>query len=620
MATKTMYIELKPDKSPKTDFNTFYTDTDKLENAGLILDNKTVVVDFDKDVHLAEKILNEYPTKAIKTTRGYHLYFTIPDDLQISNSTHTTTVLGNIVDYKTGYNDKKAYAIVKLNGINRLKVGSAEQKALLPKILYPTKTNIDIINLEEGQRNDSLFKHLSNCVPYFQSSEALVSLAHHINSYMINPIDTKEIVSVVNSVINRANTSPDIFDNIKGNQKLNLFKFAEYVIKEFEIINYEKRLYFKENGSYINDDDLLLSNILYKGFTLTGQQDKELLHQTRKLAPLIQSHSSLPISLNNGYQIENGIVSLGYGNFTPFNLNVAYNVNAYDEHVDYFLNWLVSYDKELRLLLEEILGHIIMTSSFPQHAFFFVGSEGKNGKSTFFDMVSNFCGGLSENLALEEMIKIENLSVLKDKLVNCGDDIDNGHLPSSRTFKNLTSGNTLMVRQLYKAPTPFKNIATLLFSCNAMPSFKDKSGGIDRRVKIIPCNNRVKHIDLGLNAKLSSDNAKSYILNLALKGMDRIINNGGMMTESQLSTKYTEDYIIESDSVRSFIKNREENNISIVDVDSAIVYIHYTMFCEKEGLKPYSKNKFTRGMSTLGYDNKSRSLNGRTIRSYEKKG
>ena len=44
--------------------------------------------------------------------------------------------------------------------------------------------------------------------------------------------------------------------------------------------------------------------------------------------------------------------------------------------------------------------------------------------------------------------------------------------------------------------------------------FRDKTGGIERRLAIIPCDNVVKHADFGMDEKLSTDNAKSYILNL----------------------------------------------------------------------------------------------------------
>ncbi len=613
------YIELNSDKTPKTGFDTFYNSTENLENAGLILDPKTVIVDFDKNPEIAEEILKEIKTKAIKTTRGYHLYFKVPKNLKIVNKSHVTTVLGNKVDYKTGQGGKKAYGIVKLNGKDRYVLnGTIKSLPELPKILYPTNSSTDFCELKEGSRNDSLFKHLLSCGKYFDNEDELVSIAIRINNIIPQSLKKNELENIVNSVISKLKNNDDLFDNSGKKPKLDMFKFTEFIRTKFKVITYNKRLYFKDGYNYTSDNMVLLNRVRKLGFKLKKTQDNELIHQLEKTAEIIDFEGKdLPITLNNGYQIYNGVISLTQGLFTPFNLDVAYDKNVYDKDVDEFINWLVCNDQEMRQLIEEIIGHIIMTSSFPQHSFFFVGSNGKNGKSTFFEMLSNFCGSLSENLALEEMNKIENLAVLKDKLLNCGDDIDDTHILSSRTFKNLVAGNNIMVRELYSNPKPFKNKATLLFSCNEMPNFKDKSGGIERRVRIIPCDNIVKKVDLSIDSKLSTPNAKSYLLNLALKGMNSIINNGGIMINPKRSILETEEYIKESDTVKLFIEYCKESDISLEQPTSKI-YMLYSTFCDTEGQKPYSKSKLSRRLNNSGYKSIPQNIQGKSIRCYVK--
>ena len=259
-----------------------------------------------------------------------------------------------------------------------------------------------------------------------------------------------------------------------------------------------------------------------------------------------------------------------------------------------------------------------MTSGFPQLSFFFVSSKGKNGKSTFFEMLRNFCGELSESLALEELTKAESISNLRGKLLNCGDDIDESHILSSRTFKNLVAGNTLMARELYSNAVPFKNKATMLFSANEMPKFKDKSGGIERRVRIIPCDNVVTVQDLNIDQKLSTSNAKSYILNLALRGIKSIATSGGNMILPNRSKITTEEYLKESDSVKLYIEYKDENKQSISDISTSVVYMDYEAFCSMEGLGSYSKTKFSRRLKEFGYESKVTSLDSKSIRVYKK--
>ncbi|WP_064590318.1 phage/plasmid primase, P4 family [Streptobacillus moniliformis] len=613
------YIELNNDKTPKTNFDTFYDSTENLENAGLILDKNIVVVDFDINPEIGEFILENVKTRGIKTRRGYHLYFTIPSDMKIINSTNITTVFGNKVDYKTGYGGKKAYAIVKLNNINREIINpEVTEFPVLPKILYPTSTSEDIINLQPGSRNNTLFKHVLNVSKYLNDGEILLRIAKQINDFMLYPLDLNEIETIVNSAISKIESIDSCYDtDSKGNPKLNMFKLTERIERDLNCTIFNETLYFKYEDKYSKNERILSNIVKNKGFNLTKNQDKELVHQLRKTNKMVHD-DFLPIVLANGYCINNGTVGLYKGQFTPYYLDVEYLPSVYDKDVDEFLNWFVSYDAEMRQLINEILGHILMTSGFPQLSFFFVSPKGKNGKSTFFEMLRNFCGELSESLALEELTKAESLSNLRDKLLNCGDDIDDSHIPSSRTFKNLVAGNTIMARELYSNAIPFKNKATLLFSCNEMPKFKDKSGGIERRVRIIPCDNVVVNQDLHIDQKLSTKNAKSYILNLALSGIQSIVNSGGNMILPQRSKISTEEYITESDSVKLYMEYKNEINQSILELSTSVVYMDYEAFCESEGIGAYSKSKFSRRLKEFGYISKVVRTNSNIIRCYIK--
>ena len=286
---------------------------------------------------------------------------------------------------------------------------------------------------------------------------------------------------------------------------------------------------------------------------------------------------------------------------------MEYDPDAYDKTVDDFLDFLSSDKKDLRNVIEEMLGHILMTVGFPHKVFFLVGSSGANGKSTFLEMLNSFIGDLGLNLALEQFNDQTSVMELEGKLVNVGDDIDAGYMEKSMNFKTLASGNTIMVRPIYSKPYKLKNKATLVFTANEMPTFKDKSGGIARRVVVIPCENKVKKADPKIDEKLSTDQAKSYLLNIALNAMERINNNGGQLSSSETVAKVTEEYFVESDTILGFINQGpiDEN------MTTKAVYEEYLRFCEESGVKPYSQTKFTQRMKSLGYEKKERRMMGR---------
>ena len=114
------FIELNQDKSPRTDYSVTYSTMDNLENAGLMLNNDVVLIDFDGDNKEKEKWIIEqlklnYPTLTIKTDKGYHFYYSKPSDITIKSKSDVITVGGFQCDYKTG----NQYAIVKRYGKER---------------------------------------------------------------------------------------------------------------------------------------------------------------------------------------------------------------------------------------------------------------------------------------------------------------------------------------------------------------------------------------------------------------------------------------------------------------------------------------------------------------------
>ena len=174
----------------------------------------------------------------------------------------------------------------------------------------------------------------------------------------------------------------------------------------------------------------------------------------------------------------------------------------------------------------------------------------------------------------------------------------------------MASGNTVGARAIYSQPITLKNTATLIFTANEPPVFKDKSDGIGRRLLIIPFENKVKQRTYNLDELLSSDNAKSYLLNLALKGIKRILDNKLEMSESETIAGATKQYYLDNDSVMAYLNEYP----SIVNNAMSTVYEAYEEYCEDANLKAISRTKFSRRLKALGYDVKVTTLMGKRVR------
>ena len=614
------FLKLDNEKRPVEGFDVTYTSLDTLDNAGIKLNTKTVIVDFDAhNEEEQEKISNvvsyiyaKYPTFKVETTRGVHLYYRVPNGLTVKNWTAQMTVLGVKVDYKTG---TKAQGVIKLNGVVRKTSEPVESLNLaelteLPMELYPLPKSRgnELLCLAEGDgRNDNLYKHLL-CVKESKVSLSLDEVAEFINSYLFkDSLKQNELESTLESVKSKENTEDGVYH---GDPK-DMIEFAEFIVKELDIKIYNYNLYFRDGLNY-SKDKIKLNKSINKYLRLKRSQMTELEAQLYVYAELVEDKSKFLVKLRNGVIVEDNIVDYDCG-FTPFYLDISYDAGAYDKNVDDFINFICCGRRDMRIVIEEILGHILLVNRFPHKIFFLTGS-GANGKSTFVEMITKWTGDLSSHVDISNFDDGTSLTSLVGKLVNVADDVDAIYLEKSKNLKTMASGNTVGCRAIYSQPITLKNTATLIFTANEPPVFKDKSDGIGRRLVIIPFDNKVKKRIYNLDELLSTDNAKSYLLNLGLAGLKRILSNNLEMTESDTIKEATKQYYLDNDSVLAYL-----NDYPSVDNNPvATVYEAYVGYCEDSNLKAVSLNKFSRRLKQIGFDVVPTTLLGKRVRVIKK--
>lgn len=599
------FLELNDDKQPVTNFDTTYTSLDKLDNAGLLLNNKVVVVDFDNDNENEDGIIEyfkqHYPTLTIKTTRGIHFYYSKPSDVAIKNGADKITVGGFQVDYKTG---TRSYAIVKHKGKMREANREISLKDLppLPTMMYPLSKAKNITGLAEGDgRNNALFYHL-RLIREQKKDLNINTVATFINDVILGEkLSTKELTTLVESV---NNLEVNVNGQYNGDPK-DMISFGEFIAKELDVKIYNGSLYFKDGLNY-SRDKIKLNKAINKHLKLRRSQMTELDAQLYIYAELIDNKQNFLVKLRNGVIVEDNVVDYDCG-FTPFYLDVSYDANAYDQNVDDFINFICCNRKDMRTVLEEILGHILLVNKFPHKIFFLTGS-GANGKSTFVEMITKFTGELSSHVDIANFDDGTSLASLIGKIVNVADDVDAIYLEKSKNLKTMASGNTVGARAIYSQPITLKNTATLIFTANEPPVFKDKSDGIGRRLVIIPFENKVKQRIYNLDELLSTDTAKSYLLNLALQGAKRIYDNKLEMSTSETIEQATKQYYLDNDSVLAYLNEYPD----IDDNLYSSVYSQYDSFCTVNNFKVVSKTSFSKRLRSHGYVTKVKTKNGKT--------
>lgn len=596
------FLELKDNKQPLTKFDITHDSYDNLRNAGLMLNEGVVVVDFDGDNRCEEKIINFFseffPTLKIKTNRGYHLYYSVPKNCVVHNNSDAICVGGFQIDYKTG---KNSYVIVKRHGVERIRNRPLSLIDLppLPPFLFPIKYSKNISGMKKGDgRNNALFKHL--CLVKEQTNLNIKEVAEFINdSIFFERLEKRELESLVNSVNSRTTTKiceNEQQTNKNSNKKFKLIDFAKRIVNEFKITIYDGKIYFWDGYKFVCDDFSLLKRVNSK-HELSKNQDQELLHQLKKLGeyipPLVKYNRIL---LKNGILVNGELINEDICEFTPFSLDVEYKEDVYDDVVDNFLNEISCNDNKLRLFLEEIIGHVLMIEGFPQKIFFLVGS-GKNGKSTFVNMLRNFVKSLTSEISLDRFNDDTSLLHLSGKLLNISDDINSEYIEKSGKLKLLSAGNSIDIRPIYSPPISLKNTATFILTANELPVFKDKTNGLYRRLVIVPFDFTVDTKNPNLDSLLSTDNAKSYLLKLALNGVKRIVENNYEMSDVPKINESIEEYKKETDSLYDFLQTKGEiSGLWFTDV-----FAKYERFCYDNFHESLARNVFSRKLKNYGY-------------------
>jgi len=608
------YIELHGDKTPVTKLDTFVLTYDQYENAGLLLNGKTVVVDFDNDnvdeQKIVDYLLQHFPTQSVKTTRGTHLYYRVPKGVTITNGADKITVGGFQADFKTG---ATSYTVVKKDGNVREGAKQLTLKDLpdLPLLAQPLPKSKNISGLGDGDgRNNALFYHL-RLIREQLPGEDYTEVAEFINDVVFGvPFGKRELEATVESVGKAEIESEGQYNGKPGD----MISYGRFIVKQLDIKIYQQQLYFKEGKNYSSDHILLQQNV--NSFnSLKKPQHSELVHQLYTYGKRVNPKANFSVRLRNGTIVLDTVVDVEDG-FTPFYLDVSFDSEAYDKEVDDFLNFIANDRKDLRIVLEEIIGHILLVQKFPHKIFFLTGS-GANGKSTFIEMITKFTGELSSHVDINNFDDGTSLASLIGKVVNVADDVDAIYLEKSKNLKTMASGNTVGARAIYSQPVTIKNTATLIFTANEPPTFKDKSDGIGRRLLIVPFENKVKNRRHDIDELLSTEQAKSYLLNIGLEAIGRIIKNKWELSISKTIEVATKEYHKNNDSVLGYVTEYSE---TLVGNPLSQVYDAYDKWCEDSNLRPIGAGKFSRRLETLGYHVKRKKMVGKMVNTVIKEG
>lgn len=209
-----------------------------------------------------------------------------------------------------------------------------------------------------------------------------------------------------------------------------------------------------------------------------------------------------------------------------------------DAECPVFRKWLRGVmvdDEELEFVLQEFMGYVVRGGEYKYHKALWLGGVGRNGKSTFIDLLKALIGNGNFSVMSIKTLMTDRFagSDLDGKIANFSEETSPQELADSGPFKNLTGDGDLFTQKKFGDPYSFRNRAKLIMTYNQIPDLKDLSAGMLSRPLIIPFRKIIKEEDQDRGIKKKLFKELPGIFNFALEGWRRLEDRGGFTPSAQ---------------------------------------------------------------------------------------
>ncbi len=576
------------------------------DNIGLIVPKPIIVLDFDtkQDAEIMLKIVEELDLKCrvLKTNRGYHFWFKSAEPWKCFKKTRLAC--GIFSDCKS--HSKNAYVKIRDNGVDREWIRKCPGKEIeeVPRFLYPVSTPADKFNFKGMKDGDGRNQELFNYIVYLQSKgfkkQEVIDTIEVINHCVFDdPLPDSEIALICRD---DAFKSDEEMDKQIAEAKVGKFSHSEFgdaLIEEYNIITVGTQIYIYEDGYYQQDERIIENKMIEMWKDIKQQQRAEVLAYIR-----IKTHTSREDIKIDPYivNLRNTRLNIKTGNLLPFTpeaiefarVPVTYDPSVYNADLDKMLSRVFCNDQEVIDLFGEMVGYCLLKKLDYQKGFMFYGS-GSNGKSTILELIKKFLGYRNiSSIELDKLTATFNTAEVENKLANIGDDVNDIPLKDTGTLKKLFSGESLQVQRKGERPFDMASYATPIFSCNSIPRSYDKTEGMYRRWIFIPFTAKF-HVtdddyDPLIKDKIVTDNALSYLLNIAIEGLARLIKQKGF-TEPASVKRVMEDYMTDNSTVLSYVADKELDGDYFLSKCTDELYSEFCDWCKCSGVKSITGKK-----------------------------
>ena len=251
-----------------------------------------------------------------------------------------------------------------------------------------------------------------------------------------------------------------------------------------------------------------------------------------------------------------------------------------------------------------------------EEKFYFWTGSGSNGKSKIVELIEHAMGDYSKLMdvsyittkrgnsaaASPELERIRYARFVWMSEPDKDDQVFVGKL------KQITGGDKMSTRGLYKEASDFKPQFKIILMCNDLPKLANMDGGVARRIEVVdfpskfvanprptPNNPHQYKMDLQLGTKLIQWN---LLFLIKLLGYYRLYDEEGTKAPKSVTEK-TQVYLIDNDIIKKWI---EKDLVKCEEVKPFNnIYDSFVLWCENEGInhKKYPKGDIKKELEKI---------------------
>ena len=234
--------------------------------------------------------------------------------------------------------------------------------------------------------------------------------------------------------------------------------------------------------------------------------------------------------------------------------------------------------------------------------------EGRNGKSTFWNVIARVLGTYSGNISADMLtvgcrrnVKPE-LAEAKGKRMLIAAELEEGMRLNTANVKQLCSTDEIYAEKKYKDPFSYTPTHTLVLYTNHLPKVGAIDKGTWRRLIVIPFDAKIEgSADIKNYADYLFEKAGGAILTWVIEGARKVIADNYKIDPPQKVRDAIEHYKESNDWLSYFLSERCELVPAYV-AQSSEVYNEYRIFCTQVGEFTRSTTDFYTALETVGFE------------------